>query len=411
MKFRCIAWDRNGRRIEEVVDAESSMKAGDTLVRRGLFVTEVEAVSLIGKETNGVITKRRLGFKSGKSRLLAVFTRQLSVLVSTGTPLVDALEAVASQAKDQEFRAALEDVRARVEEGSTLADAMTAHTQWFDSVALSLVAAGESGGQLDAMLQRLSILTQQQAALKSQLLGAMVYPAMLSIVAVSVFILMTAFVVPRFSGLFETLDVPLPATTGALLAFSGLLRGAWWILLPATLGSLVGFMYWMKSAHGKASIDTLMVKAPKLSEMTRSLQTARMTRLMGLLLTSRVPLIEAIELTRMSMTNQHYQSLMDTVRKAVIDGDTLSSSLMRSDLIPKGVSQAVRNGERSGRMGEVLSSMADSLDQDNEIVLKSLSSLLEPVILVALGLMVGFVTISMFMPLFDVTAAAGGGRP
>lgn len=411
MKYRCVAWDRQGRRIEEIIDAESSLKAADALVRKGLFVTEVEAACHSGAPCKGPASRRRLRIVRGKSRSLAVFTRQLSVLVSTGTPLVDAIEAVASQARDPMFQNVLEDVRARVEEGSTLADAMAAHTQWFDSVALSLVAAGESGGQLDAMLQRLSILTQQQAAMKSQLIGAMVYPALLSIVAISVFFLMTAFVVPRFSGLFETLDVPLPATTGALLALSGFLREAWWILIPGFLGASCGLLYWMNSSKGKASIDTLFIKIPKISEMTRSLQTARLTRLMGLLLTSRVPLIEAIELTRMSMTNHHYRVLMDTVRKSVIDGETLSSSLMRSDLIPKGVSQAVRNGEKAGRMGEVLSSMADSLDQDNEVVLKSLSSLLEPVILVALGLMVGFVTISMFMPLFDVTAAAGGGRP
>ncbi len=414
MKYRCTAWDRDGRRVEETLDAPNEAEAREVIARRGLFVTEVEQVgsgAKASKASSGGKGSKRFKIQTGKVRMLAMFSRQLAVLVSAGTPLVDALESVEVQAGEGEFRDVVADVRSRVEEGSTLSDAMAHHTDWFNSVSLSLVSAGESGGQLDAMLQRLGVLTQQQAALRSQLIGAMVYPALLSVVAVSVFFLMTAFVVPRFSGLFETLDVPLPATTAILMSFSGFLRGYWWAIIPTVLSVFVAGVVWARSNSGRRSIDTMLVRTPKLSVMIRSLEVARLTRLLGLLLQSKVPMVESIELTRASLSNRHYRAFMDELRECVIGGETVSAVMMRSDLIPRGISHAVRNAEKAGKIGEVLTSLADSMDEDNQVVVKSMTSLLEPLILVVLGVMVGFVTVSMFMPLFDVTAAAGGARP
>ncbi len=421
MKWRCTAWDREGRRIDETIDAPTEHDAREAISHRGLFLSEIESVgggrrskSAVGSQA-GSSTKagkaKKAKWKAGKVRMVAMFSRQLAVLVSAGTPLVDALEAVECQVSEGGFKDAVSDIRLRVEEGGTLSDAMAQHVDWFDSVSLSLVAAGESGGQLDVMLQRLGVLTQQQAALRSQLVGAMVYPALLSVVAVCVFFLMTAFVVPRFSGLFETLDVPLPATTAVLMSFSGFLRGYWWAIIPAVLGSIIGGVVWIRSQHGRETLDTALVRVPKLSKMTRSLEVARMSRLLGLLLLSKVPMVEAVDLTRASLNNRHYRDFMDTLRDRIIGGDTLSAVMIQSELIPRGVSQAVRNAEKAGKVGEVLSSLADSMEDDNKVVVKSMTSLLEPLILVVLGLMVGFVTVSMFMPLFDVTAAAGGARP
>ena len=402
MKYRFTAWDRQGRCVEEAVEASSQDDARRLIEQRGLFVSEIAgAGERRSQPTNMTRASRAPLVQPGKIRLLAVFARQLSVLVTAGTPLVDALEAVESQLNAGPFRDVVEDIRLRVEEGGSLSDAMGRHTEWFDAVSLSLAAAGESGGQLDVMLQRMATLTQQHSALRSQLVGAMVYPALLTVVAICVFVLMTVF---------ESLDVPLPVTTALLLEFSGVLRGYWWGIVPALLAVVCGAIWWLRSERGQRALDTAMIRLPKIGGVTRSLEVARLTRLMGLLLVSKVPVVEAAQLTQTSLHNRHYRAFMDELCDRVIGGENLSSVMVDSDLIPRGVSQAVRNAERAGKMGEVMTSLADSMEEDNRVVVKSLTSIIEPLILVALGLMVGFVTLSMFLPLFDVTAAAGGPR-
>lgn len=403
MKFHYNAFDRNGRAVDGVIDAASVAEASETLRRDGMFVS-----SLVEAEGAGAAAaKGRRG--RIKLRHVVVFMRQLSVLISTGTTVVEALAALERQAQEEAWRRVVADVRSRVEEGTPLSEALAAHPSCFDPVCRSLVAAGESGGKLDVMLDKLASLLRQQQHVRSTVIGALIYPALLIVVSVSVLGAMLGFVMPRFAGLFQTLDMPLPPTTKALMAISNGLVSYWWGVVPGLAAAVVGLALWLRTEGGRRVLHTFLARAPQIGRITRSFATARIVRLLGVLLQSRVPLLEALELTRQSCTNVLYAELLRRTEDAVTRGDSISTVMSGSDLVHPSVSEAVRNGERSGRVGEVMLNMADFLDEDNTVVIRSLTSILEPVILIVLGLVVGVVALSMFLPLFDLTAMTGGG--
>jgi type II secretory pathway component PulF len=323
--------------------------------------------------------------------------------------VVEALQALQEQARDPVWKSILADVRSRVEEGSTFSDALAAHPRHFDNVCRSLVRAGESGGKLDAMLERLAELTRKQHKIRQGLIGAMVYPCLLVVVSIAVLTIMLLFVMPRFTGLFKTLDFPLPPTTKALMGVSDFLLAYWWAALTVVLGGGFGFNTWRKTAGGRQTLHTLALRLPQIKSLVRSFSTARFARLMGLLLDSRVAMLEAVELTRQSTVNLHYVALLGRAHESLTRGESLSSAISAGGLIDPAVCQAVKNGERTGQIGPVLSSMADFLEDENEVLIKSVTSLVEPLILITLGLVVGLVAISMFLPLFDLTSMAGAG--
>lgn len=408
MKFTYHAFDRSGKAVTGQVDADDLAQATELLRRQNLFVSNIER----GGDGTSALAPRQTRSAGKHLRVVAGFTRQLGVLVSTGTPVVEALGALERQAMDAKFKAAVARLRAKVEEGSTLAAAMEEQPDFFNAVARSLVAAGESSGKLDAMLTRLAELTRQQLRIRTALVGAMVYPCLLMVVALGVLTTMLVFVLPRFTGLFKTLNAPLPPTTKALMAVSEALTGYWFICVPAIALAVGGLVFWLKSPGGRRATDTLSISAPKLSTMTRNFATARLARLIGVLLESKVALLESLELTRQAFSNHHYVEMLRKAQEGVTRGEPLSQSLTASGLVAPSVCEAVRNGERTGQVGRVLLSMADFLDEENEVVVKSLTSILEPIILIVLGAVVGLVATSMFMPLFDLTAMTGpGGGP
>lgn len=407
MKFACKGYTKSGDPVTEVIEASDATDAAERLRRRGVFVVSTAPANA------GDAPAAKSKESKGKSNLkhLAIFAREMSVLVSTGTPVVEALMAMERQAKDDGWKETLHDVRRRVEEGSPLSEAMHAHPVVFDAVAKSLVAAGESSGQLDKMLDRLAALTRRQMQARSAIIGALIYPALLLVVATVVITLMTVFVLPRFGGLFKTLDTPLPPTTKVLMDLSAFLRGYWWAVIPGIFCSGVGAWAWTRTPSGRRCRETVALRAPRFGVLVRSFATARIARILGVLLESRVPLIECLALTKASMTNSLYRDLIAKAEERVTKGDAVSAAFTDSDLVAPSVCEAMRNGEQTGRLGQVLLSVADYLDDENQAITKSLSTLLEPVIMISLGLVVGFIAISMFLPLFDLTAAAGGGAP
>jgi type II secretory pathway component PulF len=211
--------------------------------------------------------------------------------------------------------------------------------------------------------------------------------------------------------MFETLDSKLPASTAFLMMISDFVRAYWWGVIPAIIVGFVFLIRWIRSTSGMQTLSVMALNVPKLGDIQRSFMTARITRLMGVLLEARVPMIDSIELTRESLGNPRYVELLDRAEQAVTKGEPISSALSKDGLMISSACEAIRNGEQSGRLAEVMLHISDYLDEDNETIVKSASSLIEPVIMVGLGLLVGFVAISMFLPLFDLTAAAGGGAP
>jgi type II secretory pathway component PulF len=401
MRLAFQGFDKAGKPTSGTIEVAARSEATEQLRRQGIFVTRVDDARSAG--TSG---RRRGG--AGRLKNLATFTRQLSILVSTHTPLVQALEAVGRQTPPSRWRDVIEDVRRRVEEGASLSDAMASHPKDFDAVCRSLIAAGESGGRLGDLLERLAAVLRGQLHVQRAVLGAMVYPAVLIVVSIGVLVVMMAFVLPRFEGLFQTLNAPLPPTTEAIMALSWVLKTYWWAFLGGLLAS--GFLArsWALSPKGRLALHRWAVRAPKIGAITRSFATARIARVLGVLLEGKVGMLEAIRLTREATANQLYTELLTRAGEAVGRGETLTSAFCDTSLISPSVCEAVASGERTGRVGEVLNQVADFLDEDNEVLVKALTSIIEPIILVFLGLAVGFVAISLFLPLFDLTSTGGG---
>lgn len=406
-KYAYLAYERTGGTKRGQIEASSESEARDKLSRQGLFVTEMTT----SRGDDAGTTPNAGGGAPWNiiKRLsrLTEFSRQLSVLVSTGTPLVQALHAVERQGTDPAWKAILKDLREHVEQGASLAEAMQAHPREFDALTQSLVSAGESAGNMPEMLKRLGGITRQRQKTVQTVMGAMVYPTLLIFVSFAVIIVMLVFVVPRFAGMFESLDAKLPATTAFLLNLGDFLRSWWFIIVPLALGVPTAIYFWLRSPKGRRFADSALVSLPVVGPVTRALCLARIARLLGVLLTSHVKLLDALELTQQASANRHYRELLSTAAAKVTTGEDLARVFLNNRLVTPSFAETVRNGEQTGRLGEALTSLSEFMDEDNETAVKSMTSLIEPLILILLGLVVGFVALSLFLPLFDLTAAAG----
>ena len=338
-----------------------------------------------------------------------MFSRQLAVLVRTGTPLAQSLDAIRRQVAPGPWRDVLNDLCRQIEGGSSLSEAMKQHPLCFDTVCQSLMAAGEAAGKLDSMLNRLADLTRQQLRIRRSIMGALIYPCLLATVGVVVVMVMIVFVLPRFAGLFETLDAPLPPTTQMLLTISGVLRSKWWMLLILAAITAAAGKYWLSTPVGRRTVDTWLVRLPYLGHFVRSLITARIATLLGVLLSSQVQLLEALRLTRRATVNTRYADLMRCAEEGVANGSPLSASFEGTYLINPSMTEAIRHGEESGQLAVVLTDMAEFMDEENEVVVRTLASIVEPIILIILGVVVAFLALSMFVPLFDLTSLTQGG--
>ena len=405
MKFRYKGFDVAGAPVLNTIEATNAIEATEALRRQGIFATEVVDA---GKAA-GPVARRRAPRLGVRLKLLAMFTRQLQVLVSTGTPLAQSLAALERQSTSASWREVVGDLRSRVESGAALSAAMAEHPAYFDSICRSLVAAGESAGNLASMLDRLAVLARKQLQVRRSIVGAAIYPSLLVMVAVSVLIVLLTFVLPRFAELFKSLDTPLPPTTQILMSFSAALRGYWWLVILIFISVVISAIAWLRTEVGRRGIETLVLRLPQFGTIIKSFATARLTRILGILLQGKVPLLEALQLTRGACTNHHYADLVAGAVDAVTRGDSLAVALSDSRLIAPSVQEAVVSGERSGQLATLLTTLADFMDETNEVTVRALTSILEPIILVILGLLVGFVAISLFLPLFDLTAATGGG--
>lgn len=404
MKLAYQAFDSSGRSVKNVIEAESAREASDKLRQDGFYVTQIKADE--GKRSQPAGAPVRVGGVGTKTRLrwLLMFSKQLHMLLATGTPLVQAIVALERQTRDPTWLTVLISIRAKVEEGITLAEAMKAHPNYFDQAFTSIVEAGETSGNLPEMFQRLEVLTGRHLQMRRSLGGAMVYPTLLMGIGLITVVVMLVAVLPRFEDMFESLGAPLPPTTAFLMFLSHVLRSFWWAVIPSVGAIVGGFIYWTHTSSGKNLFNELVLRAPKFGPIARELLTARLVRLLGTLLDSYVPVLEALSLTRSSTGNRRYVELMQSAEDAVSRGETISSALEHSDLINPSVVEALRNGEQTGKIGSTLSQIADFLDEENDVVIKSLTSILEPLVLVFIGIVVGFVAISMYLPLFDLSA-------
>ena len=343
-------------------------------------------------------------FKQGvNAKDLAVFTRQFSVMIDAGLPLVQCLEILAGQQENKTFESVLTTTRASVEGGSTLSAAMRQHDKVFDALYVNLVEAGEAGGILDTILQRLASYIEKNVKLKRAVKSALVYPVAVLLVAGGVITLLLWKVVPIFATLFLGLGVDLPLPTRIVMALSNFVGSIFGLLvLVFIVGLAVGLKIWHATTNGRYILDGMLLKLPLVGILLRKIAVARFTRTLGTLISSGVPILEGLDITARTAGNAVIEKALGQVRKALEQGKNLADPLKETNVFPGMVTQMIGVGEQTGAMDAMLQKIADFYEEEVDAAVRDLLAALEPAMIVFLGVVVGGIVISMYLPLFSL---------
>jgi type IV pilus assembly protein PilC len=393
--FKYQGTNRSGSSVSGVMTAGSKAELTNLLKRQQITPTKM---SEKGKEFNMPT------FGGGvNAKELAIFTRQFSVMIDAGLPLVQCLEILGSQQENKFFQKVLVNTRAMVEGGATLSTAMRSSPKVFDGLYVNMVEAGETGGILDIILQRLSTYIEKNVKLQRAVKSALVYPVGVLTVAGGVITLLLWKVVPIFATLFAGLGVTLPLPTKIVIMLSNFIGSYFGLLiLVAMIGSIAGLKVWYGNPTGKFVLDTIILKLPLIGMLMKKIAVARFTRTLGTLISSGVPILEGLDITAKTSGNAVVERALQKVRKALEEGKSLTEPLKECDVFPGMVTQMIAVGEQTGAMDAMLQKIADFYEEEVDAAVKDLLTALEPVMIVFLGLVVGGVVISMYLPLFSL---------
>jgi type IV pilus assembly protein PilC len=393
--------NRAGASVSGVMQATSKAELQNLLRRQQITPTKM---SEKGKEFNLPT------FGGGvNAKELAIFTRQFSVMIDAGLPLVQCLEILATQQENQTFQKVLVGTRGSVEGGATLSAAMRQYPKVFDALYVNMVEAGETGGILDTILQRLSTYIEKNVKLQRAVKSALVYPVGVLTVAAGVITLLLWKVVPIFATLFAGLGVDLPLPTKIVIAMSNFVGSIFGVLIVvAIVGIIVGLKVWYGTEQGRYIIDASILKLPVLGILMRKIAVARFTRTLGTLISSGVPILEGLDITAKTAGNAVVERALKKVRRSLEEGKSLTEPLKDSEVFPGMVTQMIAVGEQTGAMDAMLRKIADFYEEEVDAAVKDLLTALEPIMIVFLGLVVGGVVISMYLPLFSLIGKLSG---
>lgn len=338
-----------------------------------------------------------------KDKDIVVFTRQFATMIDAGLPLVQALEILSKQTENRALAAAITEIKANVEGGSTYADALKKHPRMFSDLYANMVAAGEAGGILDTILNRLAQYIEKAMKLKRKVKGAMVYPSVIVTVAIGVVWIILVKVVPTFAKMFSQFGGTLPLPTRIIINVSHFLGGIGGLLVIAgIIGLIVGLILFRRTEQGKKVIDTILLRLPVIGVLIRKIAVAKFTRTLGTLVGSGVPILDGLDITAKTAGNKVVESAVLFVRQAVTEGKTLAEPLAKSGVFPPMVTQMIGVGESTGAVDTMLNKIADFYDEEVDQAVANLTSLLEPVIMVFLGATIGYIVVSMYLPIFKL---------
>jgi type IV pilus assembly protein PilC len=386
-------------------------RAGSTVTGEQMAPSKGELVNMLRKQQINVTKMSEKGkefnmptFGAGvNAKELAVFTRQFSVMIDAGLPLVQCLEILAGQQENKMFQKVLTGTRASVEGGTTLSAAMRQYEKVFDALYVNLVEAGETGGILDTILQRLSTYIEKDVKLKRAVKSALVYPVAVISVAALVITLLLWKVVPIFATLFAGLGVALPLPTRIVIGMSNFIGSIFgFLVLVAIIGTIIALKVWYGTPTGRMTIDRVLLKLPVLGLLLRKIAVARFTRTLGTLISSGVPILEGLDITGRTAGNAVIEKALMEVRKALEAGRNLSDPLRDSNVFPGMVTQMIGVGEQTGAMDAMLQKIADFYEDEVDAAVKDLLAAMEPMMIVFLGVVVGGIVISMYLPLFSL---------
>src|SRR2546423_1426855 len=419
-RFNYVALDARGQEASGFLEAASSSAAITQLRQSGYFPTSViaEAISSADgrsarrQETTAVrLTKKRakkgivlFKRKKVKSKVLMIFTRQLATLIDSGLPLLRSLNVLANQERDKVLKRTINDLADSVQGGSTLSDALALHPRIFNNLYVNMVKAGEVGGVLELVLNRLSEFQEKAAKIKNKVLSAMVYPVIVMTMAVGILCFLLVFIVPRFEVIFHDLlgDKPLPPVTQFVLGVSGFMKNHGLVLLAAVVAGVMLYNLIGRTRGGRPAIDTFQMRIPLLGNLNRKTAISRFARTLGTLVTSGVPILQALNITRETAGNSAVARAIARVHDSVKEGGSIVQPMEASKQFPPMVVSMVDVGEETGKLPEMLLKVADVFDDEVDNAVAALTSMLEPIMIVFLAVIVGTIVLALFTPLISI---------
>ena len=405
--FEYIAIDRSGKSRKGIIDADSARAARQKLRSDGIYPTRLEETH--ADEISE--TPSRLQFRFPLQRVrraeLVSTTRQLATLLSAGLPLVSALSGVLEQVKRPALRKVLSQVRERVKEGMSLANALMEHPAVFPSVYTAMINAGETSGTLELVVERLADFGEQQLALQRKIRSTLAYPLLMLIVGVGVVVFLMAYVIPRVTQIFVDMKQELPLPTTVLIGVSGLFQKYWPLALLAVIGFIFAARFYVNTDAGRRRYDRMLLKLPVVGVIVEKVVIARITRTLGTLLHNGVPLLNAMEIVRSLVGNVVLRQALEEARQEISEGASITTPLARGGVFPPSVIQMISVGEQSGNLEGMLFKVADTFDSEVETSVTTFTSLLGPFMILFLAFFVGFVVLAVLLPIFEMSQLIG----
>jgi type IV pilus assembly protein PilC len=402
-QFSYSAKDKSGIIQKGTSFAPDRAGATAALVEKGLTPILVKEMAAKGKGGGSLFGK----LTGGKIKMedKVIFSRQFATMINAGVPIVQSLNILRQQSASAKLKSAVSDIAKQVEGGSTLGNAMSSHPDAFNDIYVNMVRAGEVGGILDQVLERLATQQEKDAKIVSKVKGAMVYPGVITTATVGAFFFLMTVIVPGLSGIFSSLGASLPWYTKALLLISNFMVHSWYLLIGGVIVVVIAFNRWHKTESGKRTIDRMMLKLPSFGPILVKVNVARFARTFGSLMASGISVLDAINATKTSLGSSVYQDELAVVAQRVKNGRPMSEYIKDSKYFPAIVGQMLSVGEETGQIDTILLKLAEFYEEEVDTVVASITSIIEPVLIIVLGGMVGFVVISVFAPISNLSSS------
>jgi len=396
--FKWEGKSRTGQVLKGEMDAPTEEAVSQKLRSQQIMPSKIK-----GKSRGEMLMSIQIG---GGQKItdhdVVIFSRQFATMIDAGLPLVQCLDILINQQDNKNFQKVLQDVKTDVESGSTFAKALGKHPKVFDQLYVALVAAGEVGGILDTIMNRLSAYMEKSAKLRGKVKGALMYPMVVMIIALGVCAIMLIFVIPVFKKMFEDFGGALPGPTQVVVDLSQFLRGWWYVLIPALVGAVYVFKFLVNTPRGKAIKDDVSLKLPVFGELIRKQAVAKFTRTLGTMITSGVPILDGLEIVAKTAGNSTIEKAIMKTKDSIAEGKTIAEPLLESGVFPPMVCQMITVGEATGALDVMLAKIADFYEDEVDVATDTLTKLLEPIMMVFLGGIVGGLLVTMYLPIFKI---------
>jgi type IV pilus assembly protein PilC len=399
-QFKYTARNTAGKTVEGLIEAPIQRVASDKLRSQRFTVVSLNEV----KGGDSFMNRLNIFKKGVTNKDLVVFSRQLATLVSAGVPIVQGLNILSEQIQSPVFKQVIGGIRTDIESGIAIADAMKKHPKAFSELYVSMIRAGETGGVLDAILERLSAYLEAAEELRGKVKGAMVYPLVISGVAGAVTLFLLIAVIPTFKSVFASFGGELPMPTQILLMVSDFLRHFFVFLLVIPIGGVIALKRWYKTEKGAIFIDRQLIRIPVIGDLLKKVAVSKFTRTLGTLIKSGVPILQAFDTVAKTSGNKVVEASIMSARESIREGEKIADPLKASGIFPPMVIQMISVGEETGNLEIMLSKIADFYDQEVDTAVKAMTSLIEPVIICVMGVVIGAIVICMFLPIFQMSS-------